>query len=155
MSLAISLPNQILTGLAILSIGLFVASFCALVAELKWRRVRQRNAERVYDEISPVIDSKLESPEELAARMDAESRAYLEEHGRREGRDWELIGLRAGFEDRITERMGDLRAAFNAVLDLSVEELSFLTREQESEIATLVTYVNGAEWNRNGSSARR
>jgi hypothetical protein len=151
MILAATFSNRILTGLAVLGIGLFVLSFGLLVVELKWRRTTRENVKHTYGLLSDAV----------RAEVGPDGRWYLstlhpgltdeEELERRrqnlERRPEESEEEHRARLQRLSERRKNLRRARGLVMDVSIDELGFLTDQQESNIAELIAFFQtDPEW---------
>jgi hypothetical protein len=146
LTLNVFFSTRILAGVAVLSIGLFVLSVGALVVELTSRNTRRRNAKRVYDEVGQVIKST--KPEEINKLREDALRSLLDEtYENDRERDAARRSLQRKFEAELIVRIGEMWDAFDAIMKLSIDELAFLSRNQESEIAEFIDYAKSASWN--------
>jgi sugar diacid utilization regulator len=147
MILAVASSNAILTGLAILSTGLLVMSTSLLV--LSWTRdsaMRQAikdTYERVSREASPVLGAEFEKLDRLVPSIE-EARQDLRGGGTRKEAQKSVKRAR---DQLCTERdrMQKLKSAQSQVLNLSIDELAFLTSEEDSNIAALSAYFQAVE----------
>jgi hypothetical protein len=144
--LGVSTPDAVLVGVAALSAGVLVIAVGILVTDLRRERQRKRNARAAWETVS----GELEDDRERAEGLLVEAQALREEIRKLETRKEATQGhavtpgeppeLRA---TRILKEIDSLPIARGRaqwkVWNLSVEELGYLSGEEEQDIALVAS----------------